>query len=67
MNRKNRQFIYLFLTGWVGVITGAGLKLVGNPNYHIALGAALLLEIIAVSFLIYINFSRIKTLFKSKK
>tara|TARA_R110000868_G_scaffold292530_2_gene553033 strand:+ start:3196 stop:3390 length:195 start_codon:yes stop_codon:yes gene_type:complete len=63
MKKKNKQFLYLLLIGWLGVIIGAGLKISGNPNYEFALGTALVIELIALTFLFWFNLTKIKSFF----
>ena len=63
MDKKNKQFLYLLLIGWIGIIIGAGLKIGGNPNYELALGLALCIKSFAMIFLFFYNLPKIKSFF----
>lgn len=49
-----------FLTGLIAVFIGATQKLNGNVNYHVAIGAGMVIELIAIAFFIFHNYQRLK-------
>ena len=60
MNRKNKHFFILLLTGILAMFIGTIIKINGNPNAVYILGTSLVIELVAILSLIIYNWSKIR-------
>lgn len=64
MNKKNKIFIVIFITGAVAIINGSFIKINGNLNADIILLSGLIMELISIAGLILNNLKKIKLFLK---
>lgn len=64
MNKKNKIFIVIFITGAVAIISGSFIKINGNLNADIILLSGLIMELISIAGLILNNLKKIKLFLK---